>query len=709
MCRKSLAKALSMGVICILTFCTFDNSAFAVTGDKIMKDNTYTGKSVVKEDPNEDWKGYTLDVSMGIENGKFKSINLTAPADMERHNRKYVNKVQEKLNLLLGKDASENSLSSFDGVSGATFTFKAVNDTVKSLVKNAPERDKPSPGGDPSGGDDYVYGTVDVPYADYYFGELNPDMAAKTETMDLTAKDKVAPLRAKGHYDSVTSATKKKASSEKFFGGVTYWSDTGNTVEINGVKAVKVKIKRELYEKALKAIENKEQCNNPLLDMVKNFKKTDDKGSEQGYKTLGGDGTLSKRVDKLQKLTPKEAEITTLSRYGNYEIELSSDKMPKSNGNVEAVVMETSDGKKYGLQHLENIWHSGEELAFAVRDNFVEPHGNKVDYEKFADMEGKEIKKITYLVRGGDDLEFAVNLKLKKIPSLESAITIEGQQFKDGVKVIPVKNIKEKDAAYVLKDVYKGREKLVKGTDYTLEGENIVFKSTDKTGVGRYRALFSDGTYGDLESVFDLNSEHKEGSVYIKDNKLVLPEGLDKDKYFASIQKVLIDDKLVKARDLLKAMFNEDLTVNFDAKVNGKDGEIKLFTKGAGGKYNLKLDSAGYPDVDGELHAPGGSDSDSGNSGGDNNDNNSGENNGGNDNGGVNDNGGGNHSDGSNSNIDSGRNNGDNSKVENSSFNHNGAEETPSTDDYSSAMIYVYLIVAAVTSFMVVRKKGYKA
>lgn len=56
----------------------------------------------------------------------------------------------------------------------------------------------------------YIYGTVDLSYADFYYGELN-DVEASS-TMDLTAADKVTAsnYRKDGMYDAVSSATTTK-------------------------------------------------------------------------------------------------------------------------------------------------------------------------------------------------------------------------------------------------------------------------------------------------------------------------------------------------------------------------------------------------------------------------------------------------------------------------------------------------------------------
>ena len=104
------------------------------------------------------------------------------------------------------------------------------------------------------------------------------------------------------------------------------------------------------------------------------------------------------------------AEITTTSKYVNYEIDLKDLELEV--GNVQGVVMETKEGKKYGLEHLQNIWLTPSELAFAVAP-FTENHGNVQSYVRYQDIPGQTISKITYLLKDADDIEIDTDLLCK--------------------------------------------------------------------------------------------------------------------------------------------------------------------------------------------------------------------------------------------------------------------------------------------------------
>lgn len=58
---------------------------------------------------------------------------------------------------------------------------------------------------------EYVYGTMNIPYADYYYGELGNKVNTTNGTLDYNADlAGDAGLRTEGTYDAVTSATANK-------------------------------------------------------------------------------------------------------------------------------------------------------------------------------------------------------------------------------------------------------------------------------------------------------------------------------------------------------------------------------------------------------------------------------------------------------------------------------------------------------------------
>jgi len=110
---------------------------------------------------------------------------------------------------------------------------------------------------------EYVYGTVNLPYADYYYGELND--VEEDATLQLEVVDPAAALRAEGYYDAVTSATNVKSVKYE----ATYFTENDDaSVTVAGIKDVAVAVPAELYNEAKTAIETGAACKNQLLTMI---------------------------------------------------------------------------------------------------------------------------------------------------------------------------------------------------------------------------------------------------------------------------------------------------------------------------------------------------------------------------------------------------------------------------------------------------------
>lgn len=142
----------------------------------------------------------------------------------------------------------------------------------------------------------YLYGTLDLSYADYYYGELSNVEAEEVEMSvagqyDAENKVTAAGYREEGMYDAVTSATTTK--SKLFEAAFTEDTDTG--VNIIGPSNVNVAISKALYDDVQEAIENKTECRNPLIELVQNMENVSDIEPVE-YKVINSDGTISKTI-----------------------------------------------------------------------------------------------------------------------------------------------------------------------------------------------------------------------------------------------------------------------------------------------------------------------------------------------------------------------------------------------------------------------------
>ena len=469
----------------------------------------------------------------------------------------------------------------------------------------------------------FVYGTANIPYADFFYGEMND--VAQNATMQLDAADPVtaAGYREEGMYDAVTSCTNSKS---KRYDTSYYTENTENgSVILEGIKAVNIAVPASLYNDAKKAIEEGKSCSNQLLKIVSSLENVSETAPASGeYKILNGDGTLTAMTTETKELNV-ESSITASSPWGNYQVSVefgNNNPDQPTTANMMGVIFETSDCKKYGMEHSQNLWLRTGEIAFAVKDGFVEPHKNTIDSKRSAGLEGKTITKITYLVKDGADIVIPTNLLVKyKLADGQGITGPEEKVVFTNNTFIPTEvqlayNVPE-SSSYKLTSVEYGGQVLSEGSynDYTYDDSTKVLSVYGgvfaKTGVGTYTLTFTDSSaapYEDITVPIVLSADDTKVTFAIQNNKLVKvdPNGsttYEVKDYIKNITAIKVDGQALGGRkanisEIAKSVFNESTgAVNFDAKVNN----TAVFAKGDGGSYNVELTSSGFNDVTGTV------------------------------------------------------------------------------------------------------------
>ena len=471
----------------------------------------------------------------------------------------------------------------------------------------------------------FVYGTANIPYADFFYGEMN-DVQQNAE-MQLDAVDPVtaAGYREDGMYDAVTSCTNSKS---KRYATSYYTENTENgSVTLEGIRDVNIAVPTSLYKEAQEAIKEGKNCSNQLLSIIGSLKNVSETAPESGeYKVLNGDGTLTAMTTETKTLTV-DSSISTSSVWGNYQVSVEfGDKNPDqpTTANMMGVIFETSDGEKYAMEHSQNLWLRTGEIAFAVKDGFVEPHKNTIDAKRSKGLEGKTIKKITYLVKDGADIVIPTNLLCKyKLVDGQGIIGPEEKvvyQRGYGRTNVQMTYQVPETSSYKLSSVkYDGNE-LEQGAyaGYTYDEDKRILTvngdtwSNSTTGVGTYTLTFtdqSDAPYEDITVQVVLSADETKVQFAIQDNKLVKidPNGdaatYEVKDYIKNITSIKIDGQALGGKkanisEIAKTVFNENTgAVNFDAKVNN----TAVFAKGDGGSYNVELTSSGFNDVTGTV------------------------------------------------------------------------------------------------------------
>lgn len=545
---------------------------------------------------------YALGYADSTYNFKATDANIVKP-DTNAGDTTKLNELVSSVKDLNKSDYTEKSWNSFetelkeakDILAKEAPTQAEVDEAVKHLTAAKNALDK------------YVYGTANLSYADFYYGELNN--VKEDTTLDLTS-DKAASYRVSGMYDAVSSATTKKYKS--YFSN-TYSEDNANGQggSIIGIKDVNIAVPTSLYENAKKAISDNKKCSNKLLEIIGSMKLSDTTPSE--YKILNGDGTLTAMKSEVKEDISDALTIKTQSSYGQYEVDpVTSENSPLSKLNAKdsllGIIVEDEYGKKYGMEHLENIYHGGK-FSFAVTEGFKEKHGNTIDYKRHEALQGKTIKKVTYLVKDGADIVINTNLKCKTLAASDSIKATANDKFKDGATVSVNTTAVPSGSNYSLSSVSMGKTVLTEGTDYTYTNNTLTIKATDNTGVGSYSMVFTDDTYSDIVASFILESGYNTGDISInKNNQVILPAGVSFKKYVNNITSIKINGVEKTGKGGIKAtdLFDADGNINFNAVIKGKDGSSTPVFADKSASYTIELTSTGYPSVSGtvQLNTP---------------------------------------------------------------------------------------------------------
>ena len=208
--RKILAqKILTFALAASVTATMFPTSAFAVTGSQVAADGTYTGAGIVKaaEDDDNEWNEYDISVSVGVQDGKISSISVTPGSTYDKESDSYFNKAktgnkkknQQGYESLIGQAATEETISNWDTVSGATRTSSAVKKAALEAIQSASAKEESKPAEE----EKYVYCYAGLTWAEYWAAEgvqAAGSTAASSDNDSHNESDK-------GAFDTVTRAT----------------------------------------------------------------------------------------------------------------------------------------------------------------------------------------------------------------------------------------------------------------------------------------------------------------------------------------------------------------------------------------------------------------------------------------------------------------------------------------------------------------------
>lgn len=429
--------------------------AMAVTKDQVAKDGTYTKTAHVtrtEDDDEDEWNEYDVRVALTVKDGKFSDIVVTPENGYESGNASYFNKAYSKSkgirSKLVGQSATEDTINSWDTVSGATRSYDAIKKAALEAIQSAPEASTAATV-DTAALEASITKAKALKESDYTAETWNTlkTALASAETALAEKKSQDTVDAAKKNLDSAIDNLKAAVKETKYLVmNVPYnqfykaynltdkavWEvesgvDAVSTATTNKFKGttglakgtynngkyimgvtIPVEVSAEDYAK----------LNTNLTANDDYYFTTLDKAPEAYSKlSVNKDGTysFSKMSDATvtnKYLSVPADELELNGGYGDYQITVDGlgTKTGLKVGENETkeytlygAILNTTSGKSYGMTSLENLWVGTKtpnvEIAWSIKEGqgLKRAHGQGDAFYQFADMNGATLSSVTLI------------------------------------------------------------------------------------------------------------------------------------------------------------------------------------------------------------------------------------------------------------------------------------------------------------------------
>ncbi len=399
--------------------------------------------------------------------------------------------------------------------------------------------------------EELLYGTMQIPFASFY-AEEGPAYEV----------------------DAVSSATANKWFSDSLAtGGYSVKHEEDDGGDILGV----------VYPVAiapadLEALGDDNYAFTPLEEEPASYKKVLVEDGKVSFSAVHGP------VSALEA----EAELTTRTVWGDYQINIDAINNADGTSDIGPILgamLTTSDGSVYAMRQLENIWR--DELSWSSGIRTVEPHGNVMSSENFADLMGKTITAITYITDSGYHvLETELYVPVK----FEGGVEVEAAEAASGQAAVTFTGVPEDFAPeYAVNN----------GLDFEM-AEGMLTWENALAGAYTLTVSDSEGKYADLDANFVLSTDELPAAYNADQNCLEAAEGFSAEQlaaYLSNITSVKVNDTEYAASGRgAVAIIDSDGLVDLEAaSVSGRGADAvttPLFAES--GEYELTVNSAGY-------------------------------------------------------------------------------------------------------------------
>ena len=429
-------------------FVGFDGAA----SDMVYKDGTYTAIASVTPDEDEEFDAYSGTVTVVVKDGKINAVSFDG--DYDEDNDTYVGYAlngRTRKGTTYASVPSQiiaaNSAEGIDAVSGATCVSNAIAETVAVILNG-------DAAADPASSDGYVL--MNIPYAEFYAAEGTADV------------------------DAITSATLNKPRTIGLAGGSYHVNADGS--DITGVIY-------PVYVADMSVLSDYTQITDEsaVTISVTNRGATTETTFEGKdalfeapsyayyvlseeptlYKTLNADGSFSAVNGAASTVTGVTADITYAGRHTDIEIPLEGTTGIETGDRVSGVVITVSDGSKYGLRHVYNIWR-GTELGW--NDDELDLYGKTITNIRYI-TESAVIDysvEISFKLKGAEitaEFEDASTVTVAGLPDdiANATATVSSVVGRGETAVVLAENVEVKDGRIALTDA------AADGTNYNVK------------------------------------------------------------------------------------------------------------------------------------------------------------------------------------------------------------------------------------------------
>lgn len=398
----------------------------------------------------------------------------------------------------------------------------------------------------------YQYVLMNIPYSAFYKAEVNNDVDVDAVTSATLNKTRTASLAGGSYHrnadgsqiDGITFPV--KVTDDMDMSKYTLVADS-DSVDIT--VTIKGQTSTTTYTGKDALFQNEDYAYYNLTEVPSCYKEV----------SVDGDGNLTfgKTVGDVTKLEGLSAELSTETRYGDYQLDIDGlrDKLTEHGATkINGVVINTKEGS-YGLRHLENIWKM-KELAWST--GFTESvHGCPTSSAHYKAMMGQTITSVTcYTDKGMYNIPLAdIYVPVKFTHDLEVAnAAVTAGKTEATVTGLPEDYVAE----------YK-----VDGLDGVSVQKGVLTFSNAKKG--KYTLTISDknGKYADITTEFELYTEAMP-AAYDADKKALVKTADASDEEFAdyikNITSVNVNGTDYKATGRgATVIINEDGSIKTDA------------------------------------------------------------------------------------------------------------------------------------------------